>query len=186
MKNLQFNRLYRLLSAVLFTTAFFLLGACSPAEKQIALTLAQDAVGAANAKLSQLTQNKNLSEQFVHDVKNHLDTTDPQYERIMGHYEIARDLYNEYISQLQSSVKSGRSNSSAADSMDHLNSATAAFIGAAAKGLDPTITSRNVQFDRAIVLPTVDNSVKKLSLDARKLLADHVIAGMRWKPWSQI
>lgn len=178
MKKLSLSHFRRLaaISTICFVT--FVLGACSPAEMQISDQVAD--------ALTALNKNKAVSEQFVKDVKSHVDATDPQYEPIMGRYEDARDLYNEYISEIQSSIKSAGSDFPSSESIELINRAGTAFIAAAARGIDPSVSSRRLDFDRAIVCPSLGKSTAKLSRDARTLLADRVIAGMRWKPWSQL
>ena len=120
------------------------------------------------------------------DVKQNVDPGDPQYQRIMGAYEVARDEYNDYISQVQATVKGGKSDLPQAQSLERLNQKSLEFISTAAKGIDPGVANRALKFEKAFVFPSLGVSTKSLSRDARNLLADRVVADLRWKAWSQL
>jgi hypothetical protein len=180
MKQRTFHHLtYTLLNTSL-AFSMLLLGSCSPAE-------IADVQAAEQAALNALSANKSLAEQFVKDVKRNVDKDDPQYESIQATYERARDEYNQYLSRLQATIKSGRSDHTSADSIEHLNHANTEFVSSAARGLDPSANNnRRLDYEKAIVIPSLPPSARKLSRDARGLLADKIITDARWQPWSQL
>ena len=175
-QNSQF--LGRLLATGSLTLMLLALAGCSATE--VALT------NAAEQALTALSANKSLAEQFVKDVKQNVDPGDPEYQKIMGSYEVARDEYNDYISRVESAVKTGESDLPSAESLDGVNQKSVEFISAAAKGIDPAFANRGIKLEKAIVFPSLGSSTKSLSRDARTLMADKVVRDLRWKPWSQL
>ena len=71
---------------------------CTPTEESETISGLQTA-------LSDLTQNRSLTEQFVRDVKASVDPGDPAYVQAMESYQDARDSYNRYLDNVESGRK---------------------------------------------------------------------------------
>jgi hypothetical protein len=153
---------------------------CTPAEVQAVKT-------DVSAGLAALEANKSLAEQFVRDVKGNMDLADPRFDGIMERYERARDDYNSYLSQMETSARTGQKVLNVQTMADTLASSTTNFISAAARGLDPNVSNRNLQVSGAIVVPPMlSRSVLKLQRDVRKAIADRLATDLHWKAWDQL
>jgi hypothetical protein len=156
-----------------------LLVGCSQAQVQAVASAVTDGLAALEA-------NKAISEQFVREIKQKMPAVDPRYETIMKSYEQARDGYNTYLAEIETTARTGQRFSLTNEAVDGVADSTTEFISNAAKGLDP-IGTKALQFRRAVILPLkLVTSVRTLPSGTRGAIADRVGADLHWKSWSQL
>jgi hypothetical protein len=108
---------------------------CTPAEEQEALTQMQTA-------LSNLEQNRSLTEQFVRDIKATIDPSDPGYLQAIQSYQEAREAYDHYLDGVETNGKALTSRSLRIYGPDEVRNATADFLADATSVLKPNVDTR--------------------------------------------
>lgn len=161
-------------------TATFALCGCTPTQESETLTGLQTA-------LTDFTQNRSLTEQFVRDIKSSTDPGDPAYLQAMESYQDARDVYNRYLDALESGKREGTSRSLRSATPLAVQNATADFLADATRALKPSLTTRRVAFQRAIVLPeNLPTTLARMPKKARNELIDQFDDQIRWRSWGQL
>jgi hypothetical protein len=156
------------------------LSGCTPAEES-------DTISAMQGALSSLVQNRSLTEQFVRDVKSNTDPGDPAYVQAMESYQDARDVYNRYLDAVESGTKDRNSRSLRNASPLEVQNATADFLADATRALKPSVNTRRVAFQRAVVVPeNLQSTLDKLPKKTREKLTDQFDDQVRWRSWSQL
>lgn len=147
-----------------------------------------ETVATLQTALSDLTQNRALTEQFVRDVKASVSPTDPNYQQAMDSYEDARDAYNRYLDTVESGQKSQTSRSlRSSEALGNARSATAEFLADATAALKPSVNTRRVPFQRAVSIPdNLQHTLRKLPKHAREVLVDQFDSQVRWRSWGQL
>lgn len=141
-------------------------------------------VAALETALNSLMQNRSLTEQFVRDVKVSVDPSDPEYLRTMETYQDARDAYNRFLDSAESAPPSGSVKS---ETPLDVRNATADFLAEATSALRPSVNTRRVPFQRAVVIPeNLQKQFAKLPKHARESIIGDLDKQVRWKPWSQL
>lgn len=169
------------IALVIATTAIVpLITGCPASDESAAVTVLQSA-------LSDLTQNRSLVEQFVRDVKASVPPTDPNYQQALDSYEDARDAYNHYLDTVEN--PSGEPSSRSVQSVKAITAArntTAEFLADATTALKPSVSTRRLQFQRAVVIPNdLQQSLGKLPKSAREALINQLDDQVRWRSWGQ-
>jgi len=145
------------------------------------------AIGALQAALTSLVQNKSLAEQFVRDVKTSVDPTDPVYQQVMESYEEARDSYNNFLNSVELAAKTNQSKPDLSESAESAQNATADFLESATKTLRPNANTRGIAFRRAIVLPEgLPKDLSELPKKSRQDVINHFDREVRWRSWRQL
>jgi len=163
-----------LLSVTLATTG------CTSTEEAETVTALQNA-------LSELTQNRSLTEQFVRDVKSTTDPSDPSYIQAMESYQDARDVYNRYLDAVESGSHADKDRSLRHTSPRDVENATADFLSDATRALRPSANTRRIAFQRAVIVPdNLQATLAKLPKKAREQLIDQFDDQVRWRSWSQM
>jgi hypothetical protein len=165
--------------APLLVLSLVLLSGCSPAEVQ---AVTSDITTA----LNDLEKNKSLSEQFVRESKKNVVTGDSQYEDIIESYERAREKYNNYLSQIEETARTGQPASLESERFEAVKASAREFIATAARGIDPNYRVRAIDLNTAIMLSPKLVSVRKLPLPVRTAIADRIAADLHWKSWSEL
>ena len=153
---------------------------CTDTEKTEVLTTLQTA-------LSNLQQNRSLTEQFVRDIKANVDPSDPGYVQAMDSYQEAREAYNRYLDSIEDGGKPSQSRSLRHSSPVDVQNATADFLADATSVLKPNVNTRRIPFQRAVVIP--DNlapTFKGLPKKARETIVDNFDQQVRWRSWGQM
>lgn len=138
--------------------------------------------------LSNLNQNRSLVESFVRDVKENDSPDDPNYQQALDSYENARDAYNHYLDVIENpedknSTRSMRSQEAISDARN----TTAQFLADATAALRPNVSTRSIQFQRAVVIPDdLQAALQKLPKKARAYLTDRFDSQVRWRSWGQL
>jgi hypothetical protein len=162
-----------------FSLIFSLLG-CTSAEKA-------DVVSALQTALSDLTQNRALTEQYVRDCKADISPNDPNYVPVMEAYQDARDIYNRYLDLVESGTKSDDQRSLRSSSSRDVENAAADFLAVATRSLRPGVDTRGIPFQRAVMLPEhLQETLAKLPKKARQKLTNNFDSQVRWRSWSQL
>ena len=168
------------LSAVVLSLCIIPLTGCTPTEET-------ETVSALQTGLTDLTQNRSLTEQFVRDVKATTDPSDPTYVQVMESYQDARDVYNRYLDSVESGRKESSDRSLRTVSPRSVQNATADFLADATRALKPSINTRRVAFQRAVVVPeNLQSTLATLPKKARGKLIDQFDDQVRWRSWSQL
>ena len=153
---------------------------CTPTEESETISGLQTA-------LSDLTQNRSLTEQFVRDVKSSLDPGDPAYVQAMESYQDARDTYNRYLDTVESGQKRDSSRSLRGSSPRDVQNAAADFLADATRALKPTANTRKIAFQRAVIIPdNLSSNLASLPKKVRGRIVDNVDEQVRWRSWSQM
>ena len=157
----------------------FLLGCPAGEETEIVSTL--------QSALSALTQNRALTEQFVRDVKANIPPGDPTYVQTMEAYQDAREANNRYLDAAESGVVPSGERSLHSSSPREVVAATSDFLERATNSLRPSLNTRDIPYQRAIIVPdNLQTIIAKLPKKARITLTDNVDPQIRWRTWSQI
>ncbi len=176
------NKIWMFRGGVLASLLFgvtMLLG-CTPAEEAETVSTLQTA-------LTDLTQNRSLTEQFVRDVKADRDPGDPAYVQAMESYQDARDVYNRFLDSVESGPSRATDRSLRHTSPRDVQNATADFLADATRALKPTLNTRRVSFQRAVVVPdNLQAALAKLPKKSREKLIDQFDDQVRWRSWSQM
>jgi len=138
--------------------------------------------------LSDLQEDRGLVEQFVRDVKTNIDPSDPAYQQAEESYDNARDAYNRFLDSIESEGARSKSRSlRSSDAALNARDAAAEFVADATAALKPSISTRRIQFRRAVVIP--DNFERTLQLlpgRDREVLVDRFDRQVRWSSWGQL
>ena len=153
---------------------------CTPTEKAELVAQLQTA-------LNGLEQNRSLTEQFVRDIKATVDPADPGYVQAMESYQDARDSYNHFLDGVETNGRALTERSlRQADPMEVRN-VTADFLADATSVLKPSLNTRRIPFQRAIVIPQeLQGTLQKLPKKARDRLIDKFDDQVRWRSWGQL
>jgi outer membrane murein-binding lipoprotein Lpp len=177
---MDWKRTVRILVIAAAVTPTVLLNGCTPTEETETVTALQTA-------LTDLTQNRSLTEQFVRDVKSSADPSDPAYVQAMESYQDARDAYNRYLDAIESGRKVDGERSLRGASPLGVQNAAADFLADATRALRPSINTRRVAFQRAVVVPeNLQGTLSKLPKKARSRVVDQFDEQVRWRSWSQL
>jgi hypothetical protein len=153
---------------------------CNPTEES-------DTISDLQTALSDLTQNRSLTEQFVRDIKSSLDPGDPAYVQAMESYQDARDVYNRYLDSVESGRKQNDERSLRGASPRDVQNATADFLADATRALKPSVNTRKIAFQRAVVIPeNLPSNFTSLPKKVRNRIIDNVDDQVRWRSWSQM
>jgi len=153
---------------------------CTPAEEQEALTQMQTA-------LSNLEQNRSLTEQFVRDIKATVDPSDPGYLQAIQSYEDAREAYDHYLDAVETNGKALTSRSLRIYGPNEVRNATADFLADATAVLKPSVNTRRIPFQRAIVVPDdLQANLHKIPKKVRDKMIDGFDTQVRWRTWGQL
>lgn len=138
--------------------------------------------------LSDLTQNRSLVEQFVRDVKGSVPPSDPNYQQVLDSYDNARDAYNHYLDTIENPAgKNAARSMRSVQAAEDARSTAAEFLADATTALKPTVATRHIEFQRAIVLPDdLQRALKKLPKNQRDYLTDRFDSEVRWRSWGQL
>jgi hypothetical protein len=173
------NRIKTVLACAAMSMALTMLG-CTPAEENEAITALQTG-------LTDLTQNRALTEQFVRDLKSQCDPNDPAYIQAMDSYDQAKDVYNRFLDDAETGVRQDGTRSLHHSSPRDVQNATANFLEDATRALKPSINTRKVAFQRAIVVPEgLEASLAKLPKKARRNITEQFDDQVRWRGWGDI
>lgn len=166
---------------VLVAMAMLCTAGCSAKDESETVAILQSA-------LSDLQANRSLAEQFVRDVKESVPPTDPNYQQALDSYENARDAYNHYLDTVENSNSQHSSRSlRSVEATNAARSTTAEFLADATTALRPSVATRHVEFQRAIVLPdNLQRTLKKLPKSSRDYLTDKFDDQVRWRSWGQL
>lgn len=154
---------------------------CNAKDEAATIAIMQNA-------LSDLTQNRSLVEQFVRDVKSSVPPSDQNYQQALNSYDDARDAYNHYLDTIENpSGKNSSRSLRSVEAEEAARSASAEFLADATTALKPTVATRHIEFQRAIVLPDdLQHALKTLPKNQRDYLTDRFDSEVRWKPWGQL
>jgi hypothetical protein len=153
---------------------------CTPEEEQ-------KTVAALQSGLSSLVQNRTLAEQFVRDVKASVGPNEPGYQQAMESYNEARDSYNHFLDVAESAAKEGHISSRQAQLAVDAQDSTADFFQDATRALKPALSTRGVDFRRAVIIPEdLQRSLGKLPKRDRQSLVDQVDKQVRWRSWDEV
>jgi hypothetical protein len=173
------TKIARLFATALLTSLVALTG-CTPAEETQAITYLQGA-------LTDLSQNRALTEQFVRDIKSTANPDDPSYSQAMDSYEDARDTYNRYLDDVESGVPQDGARSLHHSSPRDVENATADFLQDATRALKPSLNTRKIAFQRAVVVPdNLQATLAKLPKKARRNITEQFDDQVRWRSWGQL
>jgi hypothetical protein len=146
-----------------------------------------DTVTALQSALTNLVQNRSLTEQFVRDVKSNTDAGDPAYVEAMESYQDARDVYNRYLDSVENGTHNGGERSLHQASPRDVENVTADFLAEATRALKPSVDTRRIAFQRAVVVPeNLQTTLSKLPKKARERVIDQFDDQVRWRSWSQM
>jgi hypothetical protein len=147
-----------------------------------------DTVAVLQSALSDLQQNRALAEQFVRDVKESVPPSDPNYQQALDSYEDARDAYNHYLDVVENPQGKHASRSlRSEEAITDARNATAEFLADATTALRPSVSTRHIQFQRAVVIPdNLQRSLRKMPKGARDYLTDQFDGQVRWRSWGQL
>lgn len=166
----------RMLLALLFAGS---LTGCTPQE--------EDALAALQAGLSSLQANRVLTEQCVREVKGGVVPSDPAYSEVMEGYGDAREAYNAYLDSVENLGRQTHSRSFRTVEPLDVQNATADFLADVTSALKPSVNTRRIPFQRAVVIPTdLSRALKKLPKKSRERILDNFDRQVRWKQWSQV
>jgi hypothetical protein len=105
----------------------------------------------------------------------------------MESYQDARDVYNRYLDAVESAPNAQASRSLRHATPLDVQNATADFLADATRALKPTLNTRHVAFQRAVVVPTnLQSTLGKLPKKTREKLTDQFDDQVRWRSWSQL
>jgi hypothetical protein len=156
------------------------LSGCTTAQEAEVVTGLQNA-------LSDLQQNRALTEQYVRDIKATVSPSDPDYEEVMDSYQDARESYDHYLDSVESDPKTPPSRSLRRSGPVDVQNATADFLADATSLLKPEIKTRRIPFQRAIVIPdNLQATLQKVPKKARNKIIDTFDDQVRWRAWSQL
>ena len=156
------------------------LSGCTSEEETNTITTLQ-------AALNNLVQNRSLTEQFVRDIKANADPSDPGYVQAMDSYQDARDSYDHYLDSVENGRQSVPTRSLRRSSPTDVQNATADFLADATSVLKPTVNTRRIPFQRAVVIPdNLQATLNKLPKKAREKLIDEFDQQVRWRSWGQL
>jgi len=160
--------------------SLFVLIGCTPAEEEEAITDAQTA-------LTDLSADRSLTEQFVRDLKANCDSESPACAQAMSSYEDARDTYNRYLDDVENgNVPQGERSLHHSSPRDVENAATD-FLSDATRALKPSVNTRQVAFQRAVIIPNnLQYSLSKLPKKARRNIVEQFDDQVRWRSWEQL
>jgi hypothetical protein len=152
------------------------------------LTGCDPAVTAAlDTALGKLVSNKNLSEQFVRDIKATIEPTDSVYGQLMDRYEDSKDSYNHLLDSVEKAARTNRSSPSVDEALERAQTSSAEFLAQATRSLRPDLNTRGIAFERAISVPEgLPESLHKLPGKYRNRLIDQFDKQIRWRSWRQI
>jgi hypothetical protein len=168
----------------LIALAFLVLGSslsgCTQTEEAAVITQLQSA-------LSDLAKNRELTEQFVRDIKTTVEPSNPGYATAMDSYQEARDSNDHFLDGVESSGKPARSRALRNASPLDVQSTTAAFMADATNVLKPDVNTRHIPFKRAIVIPSdLQATLHKLPRKDRERIIDNFDKEVRWRSWDQL
>ncbi len=171
------------IASLLIGTLVFFASAegCTSKEESDTISLIQNA-------LSDLSQTRAMSEQFVRDVKSNVSPVDPNYERIQESYDNARDANNHFLDTIEGAEKTDNSRSlRTSDAMINARNATADFLADATSALRPSAQTRHIPFAQAVEIPDdIPRSLRKLRKSDRAVLIDRIDRQVRWRSWSNL
>lgn len=173
-------RWWRVATITLAMSSTLLVCGCTGTQEAETVTALQNA-------LTNLVQNRSLTEQFVRDVKSSTDPSDPAYVEAMESYQDARDLYNRYLDAVESGTPVEKDRSLRHASPRDVENVTADFLSEATRALKPSVDTRRVAFQRAVMLPeNLQTTLSKLPKKAREHLINQFDDQVRWRSWSQM
>lgn len=174
------SKLSRIIFAVATSTLLANGLGCTSAEESEIVTSLQSA-------LSSLQQNKSLAEQFVRDVKSGVTPSDPAYAEVMESYQNARTTYDRYLDSVEEPEKTLPVRSLRRASSIDVQNAAADFLADATSALKPSLNTRRIPFQRAVIVPdNLGETLHKLPKKSRSKLIDHFDEQLRWRSWSQL
>lgn len=137
--------------------------------------------------LSNLEQNRSLTEQFVRDLKASADHSDPAFAEAMESYQHARECNDQYLDAVETNGHSRTSRSLRLSEPSQVRNAAADFLADATSILKPTVNTRRIPFQRVIVVPEdLQSTLQKLPKKARNKLIDQFDDQIRWRSWGQL
>lgn len=153
---------------------------CTPAQESEAAADLQIA-------LSNLVQNRALTEQFVRDVKATGDSADPAYSQAVESYQNARETYDRFLDTVEMGKQAKNNRSLRGATATDVENASADFLADATAVLRPRANTRRIPFQRAVILPeNLIAQFSRLPKRARDKIIDRFDDQVRWKTWSQI
>jgi hypothetical protein len=177
---IYYQNVSKSIATVLMLVSILGMVGCTTAEEAETASILQTG-------LSDLTQNRALTEQFVRDVKANADPGDPAYVQAMESYQDARDVYNRFLDSVESGAKPNEERSLRHTSARDVQNATADFLADATRVLKPNLYSRKIAFQRAVLIPdNLPKALAKLPKKARRSLTDQFDEQVRWLSWSQL
>lgn len=156
------------------------LSGCTPQEKAEATALVQSA-------LSNLVQNRQLVEQFGRDVKANVEPSDPAYSQALESYMLAREAYNRFLDGVEGGDGLTHTRSLVGHSPLEAQNAAAAFLEDATRALKPSLNSRRIPFQRAVLIPDdLSGSLNRLPKRARQRIIENLDPQVRWSTWGDL
>ena len=153
---------------------------CTPNEENDTASVLQTA-------LTDFTQNRSLTEQYVRDLKSRLDPSEPAYIQAMESYQDARDTYNRYLDSVETGQKHASSRSMRSASPLAVENSAADFVADATRAMRPNEVRHRGDFQRSVVVPEqLQSTLGKLPKSIRNRLVDKFDEQVRWRSWSQI
>jgi ABC-type transporter Mla subunit MlaD len=153
---------------------------CTGAEESQVITQLQTG-------LSSLLQNRALTEQFVRDIKTNVDPSDPGYAQAMDSYQDAREAYDHFLDTVEGGSDAHSPRSLRGVAANDVQNSTADFLADATSVLKPTVNTRRIPFQRAVVIPdNLQTTLNKLPRKAREKVIDQFDRQVRWRSWSQL
>lgn len=157
-----------------------MMSGCTPQEEK-------NAAAAFDASLTSLVQNRTLAEQFVRDVKTSCDPSDPSYQQARESYDQARDSYNRFLDTVESGSNGDRSTLRESQVESDAKDSSADFLKDATRALQPSVSTRGLEFRRAISIPdNLQVTLHKLPKRARESLVAQVDNQVRWRSWGEM
>lgn len=167
-------------TASLVVMICLLVAGCTPTQEG-------DTLSALQSALATLQSNRALCEQFVRDVKTSVNPSDPAYQQAMESYEEARDSYNHFLDTVEAGAGKGKATTRQMKLGMNTQDSTAEFFQDATRALRPSMNTRGIDFQRAVVIPDdLAKNFHKLPKGTRSRLIDQVDGDVRWRSWGQL
>lgn len=164
-------------AGIVVLLSFTIITACDSAE----------AISALSSAAHELAANRSLAEQYVRDIKASVDTNDPAYGEMMESYQQARNTYNHFLDLIKLAAKQEKpSKESLKMTAEEARSSAVEFVAGATRSLAPTLATRNVRFEKAIVIPqSLPECLYRIPKKYREE-AINQLDEVRWRAWGQL
>lgn len=137
--------------------------------------------------LSALTQNREIVEQSVSDVKSALSPSDPRYLDAMESYGEAKESYDRFLESVESGDKTPHTRSVRGRTATDVQDKTIAFLKDASRALAPNANTRKIPYERAVIVPDgLSAQVNRLPKRVREQLLDEFDRDVRWRRWGDL